>query len=60
MPLTAQLGGARLVSVELTPEAFDALRGERALQMRCCEARAIPKRSVRGLPFFAHGARGEC
>ncbi|GGB82632.1 competence protein CoiA family protein [Deinococcus soli (ex Cha et al. 2016)] len=60
MPLTARLNGTRLISVDLTPEAFEALRGEAGLQMTCCEAGARVKRSVRGLPFFAHAARGAC
>lgn len=60
MPLTARLHGVRVISVDLSREAFEALRGEGALQMACCDAGALAKRSVRGLPFFAHAARGAC
>lgn len=60
MPLTARLNGTRLISVDLAPEVFEALRGEAGLQMTCCDAGARVKRSVRGLPFFAHAARGAC
>lgn len=60
MPLTALHGEIRLVSVDLPSPAFEALRGATDLVMTCCEARAIPKRSVLGLPFFAHHTRGTC
>lgn len=39
---------------------FDALRGQRALRMACCDSVAVPKRSRLGLPFFAHARRGAC
>ncbi|MFC4637872.1 hypothetical protein [Deinococcus hohokamensis] len=60
MPLSARLNGERLISVDLGTEAFEARRGEGALQMACCDASALAKRSVRGLPFFAHVPRGAC
>jgi Competence protein CoiA-like family len=46
--------------VDLSAEAFTALRAAPGLTMTCCAAGAVPKHSVRGLPFFAHAARGLC
>ncbi|GGR30238.1 competence protein CoiA [Deinococcus ruber] len=60
MPLKAQKDGDEVVSFTLTNDAFDALRGDPELRMACCSARAIPKRSKLGTPFFAHGRTGEC
>jgi len=60
MPLRARVDGQEVLSIDLSPTAFDALRGRRDLTMACCEARAVPKRSVTGLPFFAHGRTSGC
>lgn len=49
-----------MVSLDLPAEVFEALRGRRDLRTVCCGAPAVAKRSVRGLPFFAHGKRGGC
>ncbi|AZI44113.1 hypothetical protein EHF33_14460 [Deinococcus psychrotolerans] len=60
MPLRALLGEKELVSIDLPPDTFEALRGQPGLRMACCETSAVPKRSVLGLPFFAHAKVGEC
>lgn len=60
MPLRARYLNQEVVSVDLPPEAFEALRETAALTMTCCNERAVPKRSSRGLPFFAHARRHEC
>lgn len=60
MPLRARVDGQDVLSIDLSRGDFDALRGRRDLTMSCCDRRAIPKRSVSGLPFFAHDRRGEC
>ena len=60
MPLRARAGDTELISLDLTREAFSALKGRTDLTMACCDARAIAKRSVNGLPFFAHGRARTC
>ncbi|WP_344982902.1 competence protein CoiA family protein [Deinococcus rubellus] len=60
MPLRALLGEKELVSIDLPPDTFESLRGQPDLRMACCETSAVPKRSVLGLPFFAHAKAGEC
>lgn len=60
MPLKALLQDQELISIDLPKEVFETLRGRRDLRMACCETAAIPKRSVLGLPFFAHAKGGEC
>lgn len=54
------MGSEEVVSLDLPAEAFEVLRGRRDLRTVCCGAPAVAKRSVRGLPFFAHGKRGDC
>lgn len=60
MPLRARVGDEEVVSLDVTPEVFNGFRGRRDLTMVCCDAPAVAKRSVKGLPFFAHGGRGTC
>lgn len=60
MPLRARIAGQDLLSIDLSSDEFAALRGRQDITMACCDARAIPKRSVTGLPFFAHGRTAFC
>jgi hypothetical protein len=60
MPLRARVDGEDVLSIDLSQSAFDALRGRQDITMPCCDARAVPKRSVTGLPFFAHDRRSGC
>lgn len=60
MPLRARVAGQDILSLDLSSDEFAALRGRQDITMACCDARAIPKRSVTGLPFFAHGRTAFC
>lgn len=60
MPLMARVDGVNILSIDLSAVEFDALRRRRDLMMACCETQAVAKRSVNGLPFFAHAQRKAC
>lgn len=60
MPLRARHHHQEFLSTALSDEVFEALRHAPDLTMTCCTQRAVPKRSARGLPFFAHARRHDC
>lgn len=65
MPIRAILDGHEDVIAPLTSEAWDCLRArlkskEIRLDLPCCGARAIPRRSPLGTQHFAHFRHGEC
>lgn len=64
MPLVAELEGARVVSIDLDDDAWDALRArsrEGALRFRDCASVAYLRTSRRGLRHFAHApGAGRC
>jgi len=57
-------GDQEVLSFQLDEKGWDLLRQqnqqERHLQMSCCDARVVLKRSKLNVPFFAHLKRGLC
>jgi len=63
MPIRAILNNEDILSVNYTDSAWDELKKnyrESSLVMPCCDAKAIPKVSKRGVQFFAHSRKGNC
>ena len=59
MPLRAKLEGNDIYSFNFDENSWKELKGM-PVQMHCCSARAVLKKSKLGTLFFAHHKKGDC